>query len=79
MGAHRIELTGFTAAMAERLRADGLFSEIIAWKLRFFVPVASGAAPAEAGGEACSETGEAILARLIARYPIVRVADRSAD
>ena len=49
----------------------GLFSEIIAWKLRFFVPSAS----AEAGGE----TGEAILARLIDRYPFVRICARAAD
>lgn len=59
------------AVARERLCAYGLFSEISAWKLRFFVPIAS----AEAGGE----TGEAILARLIDRYPLVRVADRSAD
>ena len=71
MGEHRIELTGFTEPMRERLRAYGLFSEIIAWKLRFFVPIA----PAEAGGE----TGEAILARLIERYPLVRVCARAAD
>lgn len=38
MGTHRIELCGFTDAMRERLRAFGLFSEIITWKLRFFVP-----------------------------------------
>ena len=37
------------------------------------------AAPAEAGGEACSDTGEAILARLIERYPLVRVCARAAD
>ncbi len=33
------ELTGFTEAMRDRLRAYSLFSEIISWKLRFFVPV----------------------------------------
>jgi len=71
MGEHRIELTGFTEPMRERLRAWGLFSEIIAWKLRFFVPIAADGA----GGE----TGDAVLARLIERYPLVRVADRSAD
>jgi hypothetical protein len=75
MGEHRIELTGFTEAMRERLRAYGLFSEIIAWKLRFFVPITSGAA----SGDAQSETGEAILARLIERYPLVRVCARAAD
>jgi hypothetical protein len=71
MGEHRIELIGFTEPMRERLRAYGLFSEIIAWKLRFFVPIAS----AEAG----VETGEAILARLIERYPLMRVCARAAD
>ena len=44
MHAHRIELIGFTDAMRERLTAYGLFHEIIAWKLRMFVPTdASGA------------------------------------
>ena len=38
MGANRIELTGFTDAMRDRLRAYGLFGEIISWKLRLFVP-----------------------------------------
>jgi hypothetical protein len=71
MGEHRIELTGFTEPMRERLRAYGLFSEIIAWKLRFFVPAAS--------GDAGPEAGEAILARLIERYPLVRVCARAAD
>jgi hypothetical protein len=51
MGAHRIELSGFTDAMRERLSAYGLFHEIISWKLRMFVPVdASGAAVGEADG-----------------------------
>jgi predicted RNA methylase len=71
MGAPRIELTGFTEAMRDRLRAFGLFSEIIAWTLRFFVPIAADGA----GGE----TGEAILARLFERYPLVRIALRTAD
>ena len=74
MGEHRIELTGFTEAMRDRLRAWGLFSEIIAWKLRFFVPIGL-PQQAAAGGE----TGEAILARLIERYPLVRVCARAAD
>jgi len=38
MGAHRIELSGFSGAMRDRLRAYGLFGEIISWKLRMFVP-----------------------------------------
>jgi hypothetical protein len=38
MGAHRIELSGFTGAMCNRLKAYGLFHGIISWKLRMFVP-----------------------------------------
>jgi hypothetical protein len=56
MGVNRIELSGFTEAAKDRLKADGLFSEIIAWKLRLFCPVDSG--------------GIAILDRLLARYPV---------
>jgi predicted RNA methylase len=64
MGADRIELTGFTETMRDRLRAYGLFSENISWKLRFFVPV--------------DATGSVILAKVLERYPIVRIADRAA-
>jgi len=64
MGANRIELTGFTEPMRDRLRAYGLFGEIISWKLRFFVPV--------------DATGPAILAKVLERYPVVRIADRAA-
>ncbi|MGA7808778.1 strawberry notch-like NTP hydrolase domain-containing protein [Bradyrhizobium sp.] len=63
MGADRIELTGFTEPMRDRLRADGLFSEIISWKLRFFVPV--------------DATGPAVLGRVLERYPVVQIADRA--
>jgi hypothetical protein len=64
MGANRIELTGFSEPMRERLRAYGLFSEIISWKLRFFVPV--------------DAAGPAVLARVLEHYPVLRVADRAA-
>jgi hypothetical protein len=64
MGANRIELTGFTDTMRDRLRAYGLFSEIISWKLRFFVPI--------------DATGPVILAKVLERYPIARIADRAA-
>jgi hypothetical protein len=63
MGADRIELTGFTEAMRDRLRAYGLFSEIISWKLRFFVPV--------------DTTGSAVLAKVMEHYLVVRVVDRT--
>ena len=64
MGVNRIELTGFTDAMRDRLRAYGLFGEIISWKLRMFVPD--------------DATGPAILAKVLERYPIARIADRAA-
>ncbi len=64
MGAYRIELAGFTEAMRDRLRADGLFSEIIAWTLRMFVPADGG--------------GPAVLARLLERHPVERITAREA-
>jgi hypothetical protein len=62
MNVHRIELTGFTGAMRERLTAYGLFHEIIAWKLRMFVPT--------------DAHGVEVLAKLMERYHLQRVADR---
>jgi hypothetical protein len=59
---HRIELIGFTDAMRDRLTAYGLFHEIIAWKLRMFVPT--------------DERGIEVLARLMDRYPLQRIAER---
>ncbi|MBN9885673.1 strawberry notch-like NTP hydrolase domain-containing protein [Salipiger abyssi] len=64
MGANRIELTGFTDAMRDRMRAYGLFSEIISWKLRFFVPV--------------DASGPAIIGKLLDRFPIERISERGA-
>ncbi|THK37064.1 methylase [Ensifer sp. MPMI2T] len=64
MSAQRLELTGFTEAMRDRLRAYGLFSEIISWKLRFFVPV--------------DAAGPAVLARLLDTYPVARISEREA-
>ena len=64
MGANRIELTGFTDAMRERLSAYGLFHEIISWKLRMFIPT--------------DATGAAILAKVMERYPLSRIAEREA-
>jgi hypothetical protein len=62
MHVHRIELIGFTDAMRDRLSAYGLFHEIIAWKLRMFVPA--------------DKRGAGVLARLIERYPLQRIAER---
>jgi hypothetical protein len=56
MGVNRIELSGFTEAAKDRLKADGFFSEIISWKLRLFCPADSG--------------GIAVLDRLLARCPV---------
>jgi len=64
MGASRIELTGFTDAMRDRLRAYGLFTEIISWKLRFFVPV--------------DANGPTVLGRLLDTYPLARISERAA-
>ncbi|MHC2227779.1 hypothetical protein ACVL91_005976 [Bradyrhizobium elkanii] len=64
MGAHRFELSGFTDVMRDRLRAYGLFSEIISWKLRMFVP--------------SDATGAAVLAKVLDHYPIVRIGEREA-
>ncbi|WP_157016661.1 strawberry notch family protein [Mesorhizobium xinjiangense] len=64
MGANRIELSGFTEAMRERLRAYGLFTEIISWKLRFFVPV--------------DASGPAVLGKLLDIYPVERISEREA-
>ncbi len=38
MGAKRIELTGFSDTEVEQLKTFGFFSEIIAWRLRLFLP-----------------------------------------
>jgi hypothetical protein len=56
MGVYRIELSGFTEAQKDRLKADGFFSEIIAWKLRLFCPT--------------DPTGIAALERLLARFAV---------
>ncbi len=56
MGVNRIELSGFTEVQKDRLKADGFFSEIIAWKLRLFCPT--------------YPSGIAVLERLLARCPV---------
>ena len=64
MNDHRVELTGFTPGMRDRLTAMGLMHEIISWKLRFFVPVGA--------------NGPLILGRLMDRHPLTGIADRAA-
>jgi predicted RNA methylase len=63
MNDHRVELSGFTDCMVDRLKALGLMPEIISWKLRLFVPI--GAASPD------------ILSTLMERHPLVRIADRN--
>jgi predicted RNA methylase len=64
MGEYRVELLGFSDGMVDRLKAMGLVSEIISWRLRLFVPV--------------GDSGPAILTTLIGRHPLARIADKSA-
>ncbi|MHB8884658.1 MAG: strawberry notch-like NTP hydrolase domain-containing protein [Methylovirgula sp.] len=64
MGAHRIELSGFADTMRDRLRAYGLFSEIISWKLRMFVPT--------------DATGAGVLTKILDQYPVERIGEREA-
>ncbi len=43
MGEYRVELSGFTDGMVDRLKAMGLMSEIVSWRLRLFVPMGANA------------------------------------
>ena len=63
MGANRIELSGFTNAMRDRLSAYDLFHEIISWKLRMFVPIDTG--------------GVGVLSKVLERYPVARIVERA--
>lgn len=65
MGVNRIELSGFTDAMRERVRAYGLFHEIISWKLHMFVPVDKALGPE-------------VIGRIFARWPVERIGEREA-
>jgi len=56
MHVNRVELTGFTDGMVDRLKAMGLVSEIISWRLRLFVPTGA--------------QGPAILGVLLDRHPL---------
>jgi hypothetical protein len=60
MNRHRLELAGFSDTIVDRLKAQGLVSEIIAWKLRLFVPLGDDVAK--------------IVEKLLALYPLLRVA-----
>ncbi|HXC14828.1 MAG TPA: strawberry notch family protein [Stellaceae bacterium] len=58
MNAHRVELTGYSDSAVPQLKALGLTSEIIAWRLRLFVPVTA-------------DRGPAILAAILDRHPLL--------
>jgi len=64
MGANRIELSGFTDTMRDRLKAYGLFHEIISWKLRMFVPT--------------DASGVGVLGKVLEHYPLERIGGREA-
>ncbi|MGA8755905.1 MAG: hypothetical protein WB611_06190 [Stellaceae bacterium] len=60
-----MELTGFTDGAAPQLKALGLVSEIIAWRLRLFVPTAEDRSPA-------------ILNAILERHPLLATRARAA-
>jgi hypothetical protein len=62
MSALRVEVSGFSDGMVDRLKALGLISEIISWKLRLFVPTGT--------------AGPKILDAVMQRHPLVRLADK---
>ncbi len=64
MNDYRVELIGFTDAIIPRLKALGLISEIICWKLRLFIPTGA--------------QGSAILASLLDRHTLIGITDRTA-
>jgi hypothetical protein len=65
MGAHRVELTGYSDGAVPQLKALGLTSEIIAWRLRLFVSTAA-------------DRGPAILGAILDRHPLLRANARAA-
>jgi len=65
MHEYRLELCGFSDQMRERLKAYGLFTEIIAWKLRMFVPM--------------GENGPEVIDKLLKAYPLIAINDKPSD
>ncbi|HKX77575.1 MAG TPA: strawberry notch family protein [Novosphingobium sp.] len=60
----RIELTGFNDLGIERLKAMGLISEIVSWKLKLYVPTGA--------------VGAGVLDSLFDRFPIEKLSSRKA-
>jgi hypothetical protein len=65
MGASRVELAGFSHGAVPQLKALGLVSEIISWRLRLFVPTAE-------------DRGPPILAAIFQRHPLLGARARAA-
>jgi hypothetical protein len=63
MNQYRVELAGFSEGMRGWLKSIGLFSEIISWKTRMFVPTTT--------------EGSAIFGKLMERYPLIEVGGRT--
>jgi len=63
MDADRFEVAGFSAGAVDQLKALGLMSEIITWKLRLFIPTTS--------------AGVAILGALLDRHKILHCTARA--
>lgn len=64
MNGWRIELSGFDDLRVEGLKAIGLISEIVSWKLRLYVPTGA--------------VGVAVLERLLERYSLERIVGQRA-
>ncbi len=62
MNENRVELTGFTSGLVEALKARGLMSEIINWKLRLFVPI--------------GDRGQMTFESLLDRWALIQIAER---
>jgi hypothetical protein len=71
MGERRVELCGFTDGMLDRLKATGLVSEMIAWRLRRAPACLHEKIPAWA--IPTNDNGRAILGALLERHPLVRI------
>ncbi len=63
MDAERFEVAGFPAGAVDQLKALGLMSEIITWRLRLFIPTTG--------------AGVAVLGALIDRHPVLQCTARA--
>src|SRR4029077_5643305 len=65
MHVQRVHLTGFSDGATDQFKALGLTSEIIAWRLRLFVPTAE-------------DHGPAIFGAILDRHPLIDFRARAA-